>query len=217
LNIKQLEIPEFYTASSFKIKSLIVNAQVEVSDELFFSGKDVQSSLQNSHLNLRVTIKKIGTGNTTSTILNARDFNSFTGVTHEDFTILYKDLDLTSYFNSTSFTELDTIEVEVVPIVKTSKVTIVYEQFRTKYSINLAAVSNTKSLSVAQNTFRYYVQDDGLALTFDVQGPFLNNSEVKVYYNIYAYNESSSLSPVFSSDQEIPDINLLSDLLEYTE
>jgi hypothetical protein len=106
LNIKQLEIPEFYTASSFKIKSLIVNAQVEVSDELFFSGKDVQSSLQNSHLNLRVTIKKIGTGNTTSTILNARDFNSFTGVTHEDFTILYKDLDLTSYFNSTSFTEL---------------------------------------------------------------------------------------------------------------
>ncbi|MBO7211738.1 MAG: hypothetical protein J6V44_12140 [Methanobrevibacter sp.] len=209
LNIKTLEIPEFYTSDSFKIRSLMLNAQIEISDSLFFTNNQVKSRLKTSDLKVRITVNKVDSNNSITKLINNRDFTSFTSVSHEDFSILYKDIDLIDYLSGTNFKDTDTIEVDVVPIITSGGLTIVYEQFRTKYSINLSSVSNTANLSIAQKTFRYYVQDSGIAITFDVQGPFLNNSEVKVYYNIYKYTTNGTLSAVYNSDQNIPDINLL--------
>lgn len=208
LNIKTLEIPEFYTADSFKLGKLTVNAQIEISDALFFIDNEINANLKASDLKARVTVNKVDANNTSIKLISDKDFSNFTNVSHEDFSILYKDIDLIEYIGDSDFKGTDTIEIDVVPIITSGNLTIVYEQFRTKYSINLSSVSNTKNLSIAQNTFRYYVQESGLALTFDVQGSFLNNSAVKVDYNIYKYNTIGAVQPIYDKDQNIPDINL---------
>ena len=208
LNIKTLEIPEFYTSDSFKLGKLTVNAQIEISDALFFINNEINSNLKTSDLKVRVTINKVDANNTSTKLISDKDFSNFTNVSHEDFSILYKDINLIEYIGKADFKGTDTIEIDVVPIITSGSLTIVYEQFRTKYSINLSSVSNTKNLSIAQNTFRYYVQESGLALTFDVQGSFLNNSAIKVDYNIYKYNTSGEVQSIYKQDQNIPDINL---------
>lgn len=96
------------------------------------------------------------------------------------------------------------VYVSAVPVLTVDNVKVYYEQFRTNLEINLATISNASEIEAANITFKHTIDEDSATVTFNIQGPFINNSNIKLYCDIYKLNASTvDLATTF----EVQDIN----------
>ena len=89
-------------------------------------------------------------------------------------------------------TKDESIFVSAVPVLRVGNVEIYYEQFRTNLELDLATINDPSEIKVGNNLYKYIVDDNSVTVTFNVQGPFVNNSSLEIWAEIYSLHDATA-------------------------
>ena len=107
------------------------------------------------------------------------------------------DLDIANYHG--------VVELTAYPIIKYNGLTLKYTQFSTTQRFPLNTLKNSSDITIADSIYKWSVDDDSCTISFNINGPFINASDITGRYEIYRIN-LFNYSPQFPSvDSEPPD------------
>ena len=213
LNLKNLSVQEFLTNSqtsslsegqstTFPV-SMDLSSQVIISDELFRNKLNESGNISNNkftHLCVRYEIfVEEGTikGDTSTINYKIPDkYEHYIDVQCESHN--YQDDIITAYVNNviewdmnypTDLENLSTyageIGVRAYPIIKQDDNRVVrFEQFATEYTFKLNNLKDAKDIKIADKIYKWAVDNDSCTISFNINGPFVNASDITGEYRI---------------------------------
>ena len=90
------------------------------------------------------------------------------------------DLDMANYHG--------VIELTAYPIIKYNGLTLKYTQFSTTQRFPLNTLKNSSDITIADSIYKWSVDDDSCTISFNINGPFINASNITGRYEIYRIN-----------------------------
>lgn len=91
------------------------------------------------------------------------------------------EVDLTNFNGS--------VEVTAFPIIKMEGIsTLEFRQFETTQRFDLDNIKDSRDIKIADSTYKWSVDDDSCTLSFNINGPFVNASNITGRYEIYRLN-----------------------------
>lgn len=91
------------------------------------------------------------------------------------------EIDLTNFNGS--------VEVTAFPIIKMEGIsTLEFRQFETTQRFDLDNIKDSRDIKIADSTYKWSVDDDSCTLSFNINGPFVNASNITGRYEIYRLN-----------------------------
>lgn len=232
LNLRSCKLPEFTAGSTFDIPLIEINSQIETLDRLFKSDsttKHLKIMYDVELVNNPDGAEILTTADNIDPITGDIKY-SFTltdGKLHAIKKYNYNN-DINIFYNNASFgvtgVNIDTIikiiacpyieyVVGVGTINECAKY-LKYDQFKTELEIPLSSIGNTTDINAANIVWKYMMDDPSenplvtknLTLVFNIDGPFLLTSNVKVNLEIYPIS-SEAHEPILSKSLE--EVNLL--------
>lgn len=91
-----------------------------------------------------------------------------------------KDLDIANYHG--------VVELTAYPIIKYNGLTLKYTQFSTTQRFPLNTLKNSSDITIADSIYKWSVDDDSCTISFNINGPFINASDITGRYEIYRIN-----------------------------
>lgn len=91
-----------------------------------------------------------------------------------------KDLDIANYHG--------VVELTAYPIIKYKGLTLKYTQFSTTQRFPLNTLKNSSDITIADSIYKWSVDDDSCTISFNINGPFINASDITGRYEIYRIN-----------------------------
>lgn len=177
LNVRGVTLPEFVVGSTFDVSDIQINTQIEVTDELFRNNPLKNAdTLRDLKVEYTTYTKNGGTTSMPTAIgtLSEHSYNSSSDIYYNNLT-----------FKASQVSTESIIIVEAVPFIEYDGSRIYYDQFKTSVEINLTSVNSANDINAANVTYRYTIDDSGISLTFNVEGPFINNSEIVATLELY--------------------------------
>lgn len=234
-----------YTAPSGTfVVSMDLSAQITITDLLFQSELNNNWDIDNSvfeHLYTRFLIKS-SDGNYGTFLGIASDDGDFSGTEYsEDSTYLcvdipckkhnYQDDITTAYTNAYpvwQFTNPEgelqdydgQVELIAFPVIKQGNSILEFRQFETTLQYDLNSLKDGSSITIANSVYKWSVDDDSCTISFNINGPFINSSNITGRYEIYRVNlfKSADTDDIYSwsrwddivSDSQNGDLAILS-------
>ena len=90
------------------------------------------------------------------------------------------DLDIANYHG--------VVELTAYPIIKYNGLTLKYTQFSTTQRFPLNTLKNSSDITIADQIYKWSVDDDSCTISFNINGPFINASDITGRYEIYRIN-----------------------------
>lgn len=90
------------------------------------------------------------------------------------------DLDIANYHG--------VIELTAYPVIKYNGLTLKYTQFSTTQRFPLNTLKNSSDITIADSIYKWSVDDDSCTISFNINGPFINASNITGRYEIYRIN-----------------------------
>ena len=90
------------------------------------------------------------------------------------------DLDIANYHG--------VVELTAYPIIKYNGLTLKYTQFSTTQRFPLNTLKNSSDITIADSIYKWSVDDDSCTISFNINGPFINASDITGRYEIYRIN-----------------------------
>ena len=90
------------------------------------------------------------------------------------------DLDIANYHG--------VVELIAYPIIKYNDLTLKYTQFSTTQRFPLNTLKNSSNITIADQIYKWSVDDDSCTISFNINGPFINASDITGRYEIYRIN-----------------------------
>ena len=112
-----------------------------------------------------------------------------------------KDLDIANYHG--------VVELTAYPIIKYNGLTLKYTQFSTTQRFPLNTLKNSSDITIADSIYKWSVDNDSCTISFNINGPFINASDIAGRYEIYRINLFNYSSNLPSVDSE-PSVNPVS-------
>lgn len=91
-----------------------------------------------------------------------------------------EDLDIANYHG--------VVELTAYPIIKYNGLTLKYTQFSTTQRFPLNTLKNSSDITIADQIYKWSVDDDSCTISFNINGPFINASNITGRYEIYRIN-----------------------------
>lgn len=91
-----------------------------------------------------------------------------------------KDLDIANYHG--------VVELTAYPIIKYNGLTLKYTQFSTTQRFPLNTLKNSSDITIADSIYKWSVDDDSCTISFNINGPFINASDITGRYEVYRIN-----------------------------
>ena len=218
LNLKSLNVPEFLIINDETSEqaegeinpktqfeaSMDLSSQVIITD-LLFQNELNKWKIRNHYRDLYIRYKIETTSGT---------FQGFT--TDSDITVVdngdgsydipckwhnYQDDVITAFVNCSPVWWMDNpkdkdnpqnydgvIAVTAYPIIKYNEKILEFTQFETKLRFPLNTLKNSNNITIADSIYKWSVDDDSCTISFNVNGPFINASDITGRYEIYRIN-----------------------------
>lgn len=80
------------------------------------------------------------------------------------------------------------IAVTAYPIIKYNGKILEFTQFETKLRFPLNTLKNSNNITIADSIYKWSVDDDSCTISFNINGPFINASNITGRYEIYRIN-----------------------------
>lgn len=81
------------------------------------------------------------------------------------------------------------VELKAYPIIKIPNgATVLFTQFETIQQFDLNNLKNSGDIKIADSTYKWSVDDDSCTISFNINGPFVNSSNITGRYEIYRLN-----------------------------
>lgn len=80
------------------------------------------------------------------------------------------------------------IAVTAYPIIKYNGKILEFTQFETKLRFPLNTLKNSNNITIADSIYKWSVDDDSCTISFNINGPFINASDITGRYEIYRIN-----------------------------
>lgn len=109
-----------------------------------------------------------------------------------------EDLDIANYHG--------VVELTAYPIIKYNGLILKYTQFSTTQRFPLNTLKNSSDITIADSIYKWSVDDDSCTISFNINGPFINASDISGRYEIYRIN-LFNYSTSFPSKTAKPDLN----------
>lgn len=84
------------------------------------------------------------------------------------------------------------VEIIAYPIINYNDKILEFTQFSTSFSFNLNNIKDAKDIKIAENIYKWSVDDDSCTISFDIEGPFVNASSISGHYEISKIIEQDS-------------------------
>lgn len=97
------------------------------------------------------------------------------------------------------------VELTAYPIIKHGGSTLKYTQFSTTQRFPLNTLKNSSDITIADSIYKWSVDDDSCTISFNINGPFINASDITGKYEIYRIN-------LFDYTDQLPSKNTKPDL-----
>lgn len=91
-----------------------------------------------------------------------------------------EDLDIANYHG--------VVELTAYPIIKYNGLTLKYTQFSTTQRFPLNTLKNSSNITIADSIYKWSVDDDSCTISFNINGPFINASDITGRYEVYRIN-----------------------------
>ena len=91
-----------------------------------------------------------------------------------------EDLDIANYHG--------VVELTAYPIIKYNGLTLKYTQFSTTQRFPLNTLKNSSDITIADQIYKWSVDSDSCTISFNINGPFINASNITGRYEIYRIN-----------------------------
>ena len=104
------------------------------------------------------------------------------------------DLDIANYHG--------VVELTAYPIIKYNNLTLKYTQFSTTQRFPLNTLKNSSNITIANQIYKWSVDDDSCTISFNINGPFINASDITGRYEIYRINFNDPNNPTISDAPE---------------
>lgn len=91
-----------------------------------------------------------------------------------------EDLDMANYHG--------VVELTAYPVIKYNDLTLKYTQFSTTQRFPLNTLKNSSDITIADSIYKWSVDDDSCTISFNINGPFINASDITGRYEIYRIN-----------------------------
>ena len=193
LNLRSLNVSEFLTQRVTRTSqinpSLDLNAQVIISDPFFIAELNKNFNA-NVFRDLFIRFEK-SSNQTSSTN------NQIVDVACSKHN--YQDNILTAYVNTNLAWDINVdsnnldayIQVSAYPIIKYNNKTLKYTQFTTTLKFDLDNLKNPEDIKIGKKIYKWAADTDSCTLSFDIEGPFINVSNVIGRYAIKKWNYNS--------------------------
>lgn len=80
------------------------------------------------------------------------------------------------------------VEIKAYPIIDYDAQVLEYTQFETVYQFDLNNLKDKSDIKIGESIYKWAVDDDSCTISFDVDGPFINTSNITGRYEIYRLN-----------------------------
>ena len=80
------------------------------------------------------------------------------------------------------------IAVTAYPIIKYNRKILEFTQFKTELRFPLNTLKNSNNITIADSIYKWSVDDDSCTISFNINGPFINASDITGKYEIYRIN-----------------------------
>ena len=81
------------------------------------------------------------------------------------------------------------VEIKAYPILKISDgIAVLFTQFATTQQFDLNNLKNSGDIKIADSIYKWSVDDDSCTISFNINGPFVNSSNITGRYEIYRLN-----------------------------
>lgn len=80
------------------------------------------------------------------------------------------------------------IAITAYPIIKYNGKILEFTQFETKLRFPLNTLKNSNNITIADSIYKWSVDDDSCTISFNINGPFINASNITGRYEIYRIN-----------------------------
>ena len=80
------------------------------------------------------------------------------------------------------------IAITAYPIIKYSGKVLEFTQFETKLRFPLNTLKDSSKINIANSIYKWSVDDDSCTVSFNIDGPFINASDITGRYEIYRIN-----------------------------
>lgn len=111
------------------------------------------------------------------------------------------DLDIANYHG--------VVELTAYPIIKYNGLTLKYTQFNTTQRFPLNTLKNSSDITIADQIYKWSVDDDSCTISFNINGPFINASDITGRYSIQKIiGNSPTLEDCSLNSIEIPNLIL---------
>lgn len=97
------------------------------------------------------------------------------------------------------------IAITAYPIIKYNDRILEFTQFKTELRFPLNTLKNSNNITIADSIYKWSVDDDSCTISFNVNGPFINASDITGRYEIYRINLFNYSQFLPSEDSEPPD------------
>ena len=97
------------------------------------------------------------------------------------------------------------IAVTAYPIIKYNGKILEFTQFETKLRFPLNTLKNSNNITIADSIYKWSVDDDSCTISFNINGPFINASDITGRYEIYRINLFNTSS--FPNETKEPDLD----------
>ena len=87
------------------------------------------------------------------------------------------------------------IAVTAYPIIKYNGKILEFTQFETKLRFPLNTLKNSNNITIADSIYKWSVDDDSCTISFNINGPFINASNITGRYEIYRINFTDPKNP----------------------
>lgn len=103
-----------------------------------------------------------------------------------------EDLDIANYHG--------VVELTAYPIIKYKDLTLKYTQFSTTQRFPLNTLKNSSGITIADSIYKWSVDDDSCTISFNINGPFINASDITGEYSILKVNSSDFFNSTTNYD-----------------
>lgn len=80
------------------------------------------------------------------------------------------------------------VEIKAYPIIDYESQVLEYKQFETVYHFDLNNLKDKSDIKIGESIYKWAVDDDSCTISFDIDGPFINTSNITGKYEIYRLN-----------------------------
>lgn len=92
------------------------------------------------------------------------------------------------------------IAVTAYPIIKYNNKTLEFTQFKTELRFPLNTLKNSNNIDIANSIYKWSVDDDSCTISFNINGPFINASDITGEYSILKVNSSDFFNSTTNYD-----------------